>query len=255
MKATTYSITTIGAFSVDSIHTGDAQNDNEKTFVDSSSSSTTNVDSDEEEAKPNNITLPSPSQFRVRNIILTAALTALLILSIITLTSLYTDSHSGAVPHAPSPPPRGGTKVIAHCGTTVQEALDLGCKWDIMSFGWLHPACFDAAEATSWEEKWGPWEWYRAINQTHHEPRRLELEELPYEPFIVTTHGYHLMHCLYVLKMAHLGVLDGRSVSNEAVDLGHTEHCIGAVGESSNVDYGVLDTPVKVLFAQCLSLD
>lgn len=176
---------------------------------------------------------------------------------------LNKDSSSGVVPNAPPPTKEGGSKVIEHCGLSAQEAKDRGCLWDIMSFGWIHPSCYDKEESDRWLAKYGPFEWYvdegqpmdekeRPLNGTLTKP--LTLEEIPYTQAVWTTQGYHIMHCMYLLKMVHVAALHDAPVSNEAVNLGHTDHCVGIIGQTDLVQYDVITTQVRSLFVQCVTL-
>ncbi|KAH9206584.1 hypothetical protein DL95DRAFT_278144, partial [Leptodontidium sp. 2 PMI_412] len=144
-------------------------------------------------------------------VLLLLVLTGAFILNI-----LSEDSSSGIVPNAPPPPSQGGSVVVEHCGLSAQEAIDRGCLWDIMSFGWIHPSCYDKEESDRWAEKYGPFEWYvddgqpvdekeQPLNGTLTQP--LSLDEIPFTQAVWTTQGYHIMHCLYLLKMVHVAAL------------------------------------------------
>lgn len=183
-----------------------------------------------------------------------AALAAIFLLGAVTFSKLLSDSRSGKVPNAPPAPVQGGSVVTAHCGTTPQEAQDRGCLWDIMSYGWIHPNCFDKEESARWEAEYGPWAWYvdRPNNETH--LAETPYDQLPYVPVVWTTQGYHVVHCLYVLKMLHLAGMSANPVSNEGIDLGHTDHCVKLIGDPEYVDYDDVNTRVHLLFVQCVTL-
>ncbi|XHG08998.1 hypothetical protein AWENTII_012080 [Aspergillus wentii] len=192
-----------------------------------------------------------------RHIIPIAGIAVALFLGMIAFSILINDSKSGSVPDAPQPQVQGGSVVTAHCGTTPEEAQERGCFWDIMSFGWMHPSCLDQAESAKWAEKYGPWKWYteRPDNTTSEEDLiPLTQEELPYTPVVWTTQGYHVQHCLYVLKMIHLAAMKEGPVSNEGIELGHTDHCAMLIGNPELVDYEEVNTRVHLLFVQCVTL-
>ncbi|QKX63212.1 uncharacterized protein TRUGW13939_10381 [Talaromyces rugulosus] len=121
---------------------------------------------------------------------------SVVLLEMVAFAVLVTDSRSGKVPDSRPPQAQGGSVVTAHCGTTPEGAKARGCFWDIMSFGWMHPSCFDREESARWEAEYGPWEWYseRPGNETDLVP--LTAEELPYSPVVWKTQGYHVQHCL-----------------------------------------------------------
>lgn len=70
---------------------------------------------------------------------------------------------------------QGGSTVVEHCGSSPQEAQALGCTWDLMSYGWVHPRCVKPDESQMWIQKHGPWKWYYDGNATQEIP----LEDLP----------------------------------------------------------------------------
>lgn len=181
-------------------------------------------------------------------------LISLLILAFFLFATLLLDNKSGEVPNAPKTQHKGGSKVLAHCGTNPEEAQAQGCIWDIMSFGWAHPTCFDKEESDKWYEQYGPWEWYaeKPGNETEQIP--LTTEQLPYTPLVWATQGYHIQHCLYVLKLIHLAGLNSAPVTNEGIEVGHTEHCIKLIGNPKITPYDQVNTRVRLLFVQCVTL-
>ncbi|KAH8648272.1 hypothetical protein BGZ60DRAFT_534953 [Tricladium varicosporioides] len=201
-----------------------------------------------------------PTSWR-RRILFTTILLIVILLGVLAVAKLHSDSLRGDIPGAPLPQAQGGTVVTAHCGTNPQEAQARGCLWDIMSFGWVHPSCWDPAESARMEAKYGPWEWYtdKPFNITDQVPDvtgqvPLKMEELPFEPIVWTTHGYHVQHCLYILKMLHLGGMSGGSVSNEGIELAHTDHCVGLISDPAVTPYQKINTKVNLLFVQCVTL-
>ncbi|KAM3064756.1 hypothetical protein ACMFMG_012069 [Clarireedia jacksonii] len=239
--------------------TSDDNENTDKLLGHPASSSVSSIDEEE-------YSLPSQRQTQTQNkhrIFFISVLLAIVVLGAVTLTALTKDSHSGIVPNSPPPPSQGGSQVVAHCGISAQEAIERGCLWDIMSFGWIHPLCFDKEEADRWAAKYGPFRWYiddgqpvdekeQPLNETLTQP--LSLDEIPFTQAVWTTQGYHIMHCLYLLKMVHMAALKNAPVSNEAVNLGHTDHCVGLIGNTELIEYDTITTPVRLLFVQCVTL-
>ena len=202
----------------------------------------------------------SSTSWRKRTLF-TATILIVTLFGVLTIAKLRSDSLSGDVPGAPIPQVQGGTVVTAHCGTNPEEAQARGCLWDIMSFGWVHPSCWDPVDSARMEKKYGPWEWYsgKPFNSTTELPDLtgqvpLKMNELPFEPIVWTTHGYHIQHCLYILKMLHLGGMNGGSVSNEGIELAHTDHCVGLASDPVVTPYEKVNTKVNLLFVQCVTL-
>lgn len=249
-----YLPTSTGAFS-----STESSESNEKLLLSARSSSSASIDEEEYSASPQVQAKPRG----YHKLFFISGLTSILILGAVTLTILTRDSHSGVVPNTPPPPALGGSKVVAHCGISPEEAIERGCVWDIMSYGWIHPLCFDKEESDRWAAKYGPFEWFVddqppldengfPLNGTL--TQRLTLEELPFAPSIFTTQGYHINHCMYLLKLVHLAALHNAPVSNEAVNIGHTDHCAGIIGSSDLVPYDKITTGVKLLYVQCVTL-
>ncbi|PMD46155.1 hypothetical protein L207DRAFT_417719, partial [Hyaloscypha variabilis F] len=119
----------------------------------------------------------------------------------------------------------GGSQVLAHCGTNLEEAQALRCIWDIMNFGWIHPTCFDQVESDRWYDTYGPWEWYTEKPGNGTDAVRLTPEQLPFTPVTYTTQGYHVQHCLYIFRSIHVAAINSGPITNEGSSLGHTEHC------------------------------
>ncbi|TGO09336.1 hypothetical protein BTUL_0170g00280 [Botrytis tulipae] len=239
-------------------HSEENNGSDEKLLASTTSSSVASID--EEDSSSSEKETRSQTHHRIFFI---SSILAIVVLGAVTLTTLLVDSHSGVVPNTPPPPSQGGSQVVAHCGISAQEAMERGCLWDIMSFGWIHPLCFDKEESDRWAAKYGPFDWYvddgqavdekeQPVNGTLTQP--LSLDEIPFAQSVWTTQGYHIMHCLYLLKMVHVAALNSDPVSNEAVNLGHTDHCVGLIGNTDLIEYDAITTPVRLLFVQCVTL-
>ena len=98
-----------------------------------------------------------------------------------------------------------GGNVIVDCGGTPAEAKDRGCVWDLMSFSWTHPACYNKNESETFLAEYGPWKWYENVDN---KPGAEVLDEsdLPYMSMVWTQEHYHIAHCTYILKLLHLAV-------------------------------------------------
>jgi hypothetical protein len=175
-------------------------------------------------------------------------------LGVVVFSILVSDSKSSKVPTAPKPQNEGGSKILAHCGTNPEEAQARGCVWDIMSFGWVHPTCFNQEESDSWYAEYGPWEWYTEKPGNETDAVRLTPEQLPFTPLVYTTQGYHIQHCLYILKNIHIAAMNSGPVTNEGITLGHTEHCIKLMANPDVQPFEDVVTRVHLLFIQCVTL-
>ncbi len=141
--------------------------------------------------------------------------------------------------------------MVADCGDSPEEAKAKGCVWDLMSFGWTHPACYNKAESEKWLNEYGPWKWYKDLNAT--EP--VADEDLPYTWLVYAEQGYHVQHCMYILKLLHLAAMSGHYVTDEAIPLAHTGHCTKMMSSPAYLDFKHINTKVDLLFARCVTLD
>ncbi|EMD95340.1 hypothetical protein COCC4DRAFT_65434 [Bipolaris maydis ATCC 48331] len=146
---------------------------------------------------------------------------------------------------------QGGSVVVEHCGNSPQEAQDLGCTWDLMSFGWVHPRCFKPDESQMWLEKYGPWKWYYDLNAT----QEIAPEDLTTTGRVYTEQGYHVVHCLYIFKLLHMAGMSGHIVTDEAIPLAHTQHCVDMISSPKYTDFKHINTRVDMLFARCVTLN
>lgn len=146
---------------------------------------------------------------------------------------------------------QGGSHVVEHCGNTPEEAQALGCVWDLMSFGWIHPRCYKPDESQMWLEKYGPWKWYYDLNAT----QEIAPEDLTTTRRVYTEQGYHVVHCLYIFKLLHMAGMSGHIVTDEAIPLAHTQHCVDMISAPKYTDFKHVNTRVDMLFARCVTLD
>lgn len=146
---------------------------------------------------------------------------------------------------------QGGSHVVEHCGNSPEEAQGLGCVWDLMSFGWVHPRCFNPEESQMWLEKYGPWKWYHDLNATSEIPD----EDLTTTSRVYTEQGYHVVHCLYIFKLLHMAGMSGHIVTDEAIPLTHTQHCVDMISSPKYTDFKHINTKIDMLFARCVTIN
>lgn len=106
-----------------------------------------------------------------------------------------------------------------HCGSTPSEARALGCQFDVMSFAWTPPACFDAALSAHVQATTGPWIFYLDHNATQPIPSH---DRLTNEMVVWTEHSYHASHCNYAWERIH------RAYLNQCVPPAFGGRCLSA---------------------------
>jgi hypothetical protein len=154
------------------------------------------------------------------------------------------------------------------CGSTPAEARALGCKFDIMSFAWTPPACYDHSFSQAFLKKNGPWVFYLDHNAT----MPLAFDTLSDYDVVWTEHSYHVVHCLYAWERIHQAYL-GPSISEDGMGYGkqggrkllpremgsinHTEHCIGLVEDvaKKGVDGKVVNAIAYLVYDGCVDLN
>ena len=119
-----------------------------------------------------------------------------------TLTSM--SSVSNRIPGLEYTP--SGTQLT--CGSTLDEAIANRCQFDIMTFAYTPPACFDTELATDVLDDdselapcraAGTWPWWRFEN--HSEPVVQDAEIMTSYENVWTNNIYHRAHCLYLGRL------------------------------------------------------
>jgi hypothetical protein len=125
------------------------------------------------------------------------------------------------------------------CGTTNEEARANDCTFDVMTFAWTPPACWEpdlAAETVSTESRWaskhraGIFGYYHEHNDTKSLPQDAAvLSELAE---VWTTRDWHIAHCLYYWRLLGRAVnrsfddgVESAYVISQGIVWGHTVHC------------------------------
>jgi len=96
------------------------------------------------------------------------------------------------------------------CGNTFEEAEAAGCKFDVMTFVYTPPACYDEEAALDAMDEnselapsraTGTWPWWRYENHTDPLPQTIEV--LSSIKPVWTNNVYHRAHCLYLWRVSH----------------------------------------------------
>lgn len=132
------------------------------------------------------------------------------------------------------------------CGSSRQEALAMGCKFDPMSFSWLQPDCYDS-ELTSQFLTLRQWRWTTD---------RAGSDEVSFDDVMKGKHEllyvsweYHLLHCTYMWRKMHRAVLAGKRVDGYIGNYNHTSHCEKMLMENTALDE--INTIIRTKFVTC----
>jgi hypothetical protein len=135
------------------------------------------------------------------------------------------------------------------CGNSTEQALELGCHFDLLSVSFVPWQCVD------WElEKEflaeGPWKYWADRHQKEEIPedQLWARPTMPNDSFHVTMH-WHRMHCLYQWRKMHRALDSGRRMDTSYSAYGHTLHCgdVFADPRPGNATGGT----VSIHFDQC----
>ncbi|KAL5358892.1 hypothetical protein BJX96DRAFT_147421 [Aspergillus floccosus] len=122
-----------------------------------------------------------------------------------------------------------------HCGSTPAEARAAGCHFDMTTFTWVPPACFDEGLMN---ELLGlrNWTWHRDAEGKHPVDEAFARSG-DYE-FLYTSMRYHVMHCVYVMKKLHRSLLSGdvRHIDGYMASTHHTDHCLQMMMSGGDLD-------------------
>ena len=121
-----------------------------------------------------------------------------------------------ALPHRPHVVTR------TSCGSTSAEARASGCVFDVMSFSWHQPACFDE-ELTNEFLSVANWTWFED------EDAKITLSEAEVvagnHPVTYVAREYHLAHCTYMWRKLHRAVLRNGPIDGHIGEYEHTKYC------------------------------
>ncbi|KAK1958776.1 hypothetical protein LY78DRAFT_591484 [Colletotrichum sublineola] len=126
--------------------------------------------------------------------------------------------------------PRPPQAITCHCGSSVSEALDIGCKYDTLSVSWLPDHCRDDELVAEFDRAGpnGSWPYYADKNATI--PITIEsisrLADLPHEQAIFyTSTGWHIAHCAFYWRKEFRMRAKGLGTESRYDKESHIEHC------------------------------
>ncbi|KUI68148.1 hypothetical protein VM1G_03641 [Cytospora mali] len=108
------------------------------------------------------------------------------------------------------------------CGNSTAEAQAAGCKFDILSYTWVQPACFDQELMYEFLGR-ANWRWY-PDEETVQELTVNEVANGQRE-YVYVTWEYYMTHCTYMWKKMHRSLMTSRSLDSYIFDYRHTEQC------------------------------
>jgi len=128
-------------------------------------------------------------------------------------------------------------RVNATCGTTVSEALENNCIFDMMVSRWEAPECHDA-ELLAEVLRTGPWQWYADANHTILVSREEVAKGLFDIDPLYTDNNYHVDHCMYMWMKQHRAYLRGAPLEEDLWGFKHTLHCAALMRKNMDLEFG-----------------
>jgi len=136
------------------------------------------------------------------------------------------------------------------CGNSSDDARALGCHFDIMSFTWSHPRCFDKKlmdEFLSLKN----WTWWDETDQNDGKPVPFKEVSLGQHTRLYVSWEYHITHCTFMWKKMHRAVLAGRPLDSYVGRIEHTMHCTKTLLER-NWALDDRNTIIRMKFPECM---
>ncbi|RAH66309.1 uncharacterized protein BO66DRAFT_442114 [Aspergillus aculeatinus CBS 121060] len=195
---------------------------------------------------------------RALHLILLSTLIAFLIAYIVILQQ----DHLVHQLRAPGPvlsPPQLSSSILPHaghlprpsahwtdCGSSPEEAISKGCRYDVILVAWVPADCFDEELMESYlAEVEYPFWLDRALQQstTLMEVRR------GIHPVVFSNQEFHMAHCAYFLEMSIRGFRQRRVWDNTTLDMEHMRHCARTVRDHWLPEMGY--SPLHMVWHSC----
>jgi hypothetical protein len=113
-----------------------------------------------------------------------------------------------------------GSSPWTDCGNSSDSALSRGCHFDVMSFSWSLPDCFDE-ELMEQFLRHRDWHWYR---EDGGEVSAWDVRAGPFD-YLFVSQEYHVVHCTFMWRKMHRAVLARRKIDSYVGNYTHTVHC------------------------------
>jgi hypothetical protein len=137
------------------------------------------------------------------------------------------------------------------CGDTPEIARQRGCSFDLISFAWQTPECYDS-DLVSEFANWDRWSFY---TDSHGNVTISEVAALAGERSLWVTWNYHIVHCTFMWRQMHRAYKRGW-IDAHLRSYNHTLHCQEMllkkgvegtdVGTTAGLIYPVCDSVRKV---------
>ncbi|KAK3312966.1 hypothetical protein B0H66DRAFT_485102 [Apodospora peruviana] len=137
---------------------------------------------------------------------------------------------------------------VETCGTSPQDAVSRGCRFDVMSFAWLPAPCFDGelmADFLALRD----WRWYVDPDGTQMADAAAAARG-EYDRLYVTQE-YHMYHCTYMWRKMHRAIRYRRPLDGYIANMEHTAHCEAMLVNDAGLPLDATNTAIVSKYVQC----
>jgi len=132
------------------------------------------------------------------------------------------------------------------CGDSLETARDRGCSFDLISFAWQTPECYDA-ELVSDFASWNNWTFYADDKFTIPVSQEIAIQGNRTPLFVKW--DYHIVHCTFMWRQMHRAYERGW-IDSHLGNYNHTMHCQKMMlMDSSAAEHAI--TVARVIYPQC----
>jgi len=132
------------------------------------------------------------------------------------------------------------------CGTTPSSARENGCFFDLISFAWQVPECYDASLVSEFSS-WDTWSFFIENRGNVTLPQEIAMLG---EQSLYTTWYYHVVHCTFMWRQMHRAFERGW-IDSHLLSYNHTLHCQAVLLAEGFAPDDVV-TQANVIFPECL---
>jgi len=144
---------------------------------------------------------------------------------------------------------RASSKTWSSCGDSPETARDRNCSFDLISFAWQTPECYDA-ELVSEFASWNNWTFYADDKFTSPVSQMTALQG---NQALFVKWDYHVVHCTFVWRQMHRAYERGW-IDCHLRNYHHTIHCQKMIlTDSSAAEH--LITVARILYPQCTKVE
>jgi hypothetical protein len=134
---------------------------------------------------------------------------------------------------------------LSDCGNSPSTARTRGCSFDLISFAWQTPECFDASLVSEFAT-WDDWTFYTDRKGNMTVPQEVALLG---EQSLWVTWDYHLVHCTFMWRQMHRAYEKGW-IDAHLHAYNHTLHCQKML-LIKGMDAEVIITRADVIYPAC----